>query len=281
MKKSTKLAHIHHKMRTVSLFGVGLFIAALVVQSIVVGNIVWYFTMLKSSAGVNGAAVFAMFALAGLLAPLAAFLIGDRSTKIRSRYEHFYNGVLFAFMAVWLSMFLEFYVAPLMPGLKVPYLGDTMQALWPIVAALVVSIVIGIEYGHKRHQKLLHEYVPFQIALTVPLIALIAGSAWGLIRQLASPYPSAYGMVIIVPLLLWLVLLGISYYLSTEKTMPGKITESCVSASIGLFAVMIASQIPYYGFGLATDILVPSAIGTLVWLAFVYVYYYRLTDKLS
>lgn len=281
MKKSTKLAHIHHKMRTVSLFGVGLFVAAIIVQAAVVGNIVWYFTMLKSSASVNGIGLFAMLALAGLLAPLAAFMIGDRSTKVRSRYEHFYNGVLFAFMVVWLSMFFTYYVAPLMPGFKLPLVSSDFNALWPVIIALVISIVIGVEYGYKRHQKLLHEYLPFQLALVLPLLALILGSAWGLLHQLASPYPSAYGMVIVVPLLLWLVLLGISYYLSTERTMSGKVTESCVSASIGLFAVMIASQIPFYGFGLATDILVPSAIGTLVWLAFVYAYYYRLTDKLS
>lgn len=281
MKKSTKLAHIHHKMRTISLFGSSLFIAAVAIQAVVVGTVIWHFRILESSVVANASSVFCMLALASLIPPMAAFLIGDRSTKVRSHYEHFYNGVLFAFMTVWLSMFMTFYVVPMLPVVEVPYLTDEFNRLWPAILALAVAIAIGIEYGRKRHQKVLHEYLPFQLAFVIPLFALIAGSAWDLIRQLASPIPSAYGMMIIVPFVLQLGLLAISYYLSTEHSAVGKLTEASIAASIGLFTIMIASQVPYFGFGIATGILVPSAIGIVVWLAFLYFYFYRHTDNLK
>jgi len=281
MKKSTKIAHIHHKMRTVSVFGSALFIAAIAVQAVVAGTVLWYLRVFETSAAINAAGAFGLLALAGVLPPLVAFFIGDRSTKVRSRYEHFYNGMLFAFMTIWLSMFITFYVAPLLAGVKVPFLADELSGIWPAMVSLVIAIAIGIEYGHKRHQKLLHEFLPFKLALTIPLIALIAGSAWELIRQLASPNPSVYGMIILLPVILMVGLLVISYFLSVERNAGAKLTEACISASVGLFAIMIASQLRYAGFGIATDILVPSAIGIFVWLAFLYFYFYRRTDKLN
>ena len=281
MKKSTKIAHIHHKMRTVSLFGSALFIAAITIQAVVAGTVLWYLRVFETSVAINAAGAFGLLALAGILPPLIAFFIGDRSTKVRSKYEHFYNGMLFAFMTIWLGMFITFYIAPSLSGIKIPFLTNEFGGIWPAMFALAIAIAIGIEYGQKRHQKLLHEFLPFKLALTIPLIALIAGSAWELIRQLASPNPSVYGLMIIMPVILMVGLLVISYTLSTERTPGDKLTEACVSASIGLFAIMIASQLRYAGFGIATDILVPSAIGILVWLAFLYFYFYRRTDKLS
>lgn len=268
-------------MRTISIFGAALFIAAVVIQAIVVGTVVWYYRTFDSSTVGNASGVFSMVALSGLLAPLAAFVVGDRSTKVRSRYEHFYNGVLFALMTIWLSMFIAIFVTPLLPSLQVSSLTNGFNGVWPAIVALVVAIVIGIEYGRKRHQKPLHEYLPFKIALIIPLLALIAHSGWELIRQLASPNPSVYGMMIVVPFILMVGLLVISYFLSTERSSGDKLMEACISASIGLFAMMIAAQIPYFGFGISTEILIPSAIGILVWLSFLYLYFYRRTDKLN
>lgn len=268
-------------MRTVSLFGAALFISALIIGAFGVGSAIWYLSLLGSSAVVSAAGEFGKLALAGVLPPLAAFIVGDRSTKVRSRYEHFYNGVLFALMTSWLSMFITFFVVPQLPVFKFPFLAAELNAMWPALLALVIAIVIGLEYGHKRHQKLLHEYLPFKLALTIPLIALIAGSAGELIRQLASPNPSVYGMIVMVPLILMVGLLVISYFLSTERNAGDRLTEASICASIGLFATMIASQIPYFGFGISTEVIVPSVIGILVWLAFLYFYFYRRTDSLK
>lgn len=268
-------------MRTVSLFGSALFIAAVVVQAIAAGTIIWYLRMFESSTAVNAASAFGVLALSGILPPLIAFMVGDRSTKVRSKYEHFYNGMLFAFMTIWLGMFIALFVAPRVSGFLAPYITDELGGIWPAVLALAIAIALGIEYGHKRHQKLLHEFLPFKLAFIIPLLSLIAGSAWELIRQIASPKPSVYGAVIVLPLLLMVGLIVISYFLSREQTPGNKMSEACISASIGLFAIMTASQIPYFGFGISTEIVVPSAVGILVWLAFLYYYYYRQTDKLN
>lgn len=281
MKKSTKIAHLHHKMRTVSLFGSALFIVAVIVQAVIAGTVIWHLRVFEASAAISAAGAFGVLTLAGILPPLIAFTIGDRSTKVRSRYEHFYNGILFAFMTIWLGMFIALFVAPRVSGFLPPYVTDDLGGIWPAVLALVVAIVIGIEYGYKRHQKLLHEYLPFKLAFVISLLALIAGSIWELARQLASPNPSVYGIVIMVPILLMIGLLVISYFLSTEKGAGNKLTEACVAASVGLFAIMIASQIPYFGFGISTQIIMPSVIGILVWLTFLYFYFYRQTDSLK
>lgn len=281
MKKSTKLAHIHHKMRTVSIFGSALFIAAIIVQVVIAGSVIWYLRIFGSASIVNAAGAFGMLALSGALPPLAAFLIGDRSTKARSRYEHFYNGVLFAFMTTWLGMFITFFIAPLLPQFSLPFLAEELSGLWPAAASLVIAIVVGIEYGRKRHQKQLIEYLPFKLAFTIPLIALIAGSAGELIRQLINPSPTIYGVIVVVPILLMVGLLSISYALSTETKPGDKLTEACVAASVGMFATMVAAQIPYFGFGVSTEIIVPAVVGIMVWLAFLYFYFYRRADRLK
>ncbi len=281
MKKSTKLAHLHHKMRAVSLFGSALFIIAVAVQSVATGAIIWYFGVSQSYMSANTVGLFCVLALAALLPPLAAFMIGDRSTKVRSHYEHFYNGVLFAFMTIWLSTFISFYVAPALFSFELPYLAGDFYSVLPAVIALGLVIAIGVGYGHKRHQKLLHEYLPFKLAFIIPLLALVAGGAWDLVHQLADPNPSVYGMMVVVPVIIQVAMLGISYLLSSERKVGDRLVEASVCASIGFFAAMIAGQLPYFGFGIATDIIVPSAIGVLVWLAFLYFYFYRRTDKLN
>ena len=242
---------------------------------------IWYMRLFQSSAAINAIGAFSVLALSGIVPPLAAFIIGDRSTRPRSRYEHFYNGTLFAFMAIWLNMFIALFIAPRVTGFIKPYITSDLSGIWPAIVALVITIVIGIEYGRKRHQKLLREFLPFQLAFAISLLTLIAGSAWELIRQLASPNPSVYGAMIVLPLILMVILVVISYYLSSERGILNKLTEACIAASVGLFAAMAASQVPYFGFGVSTEIIVPSAIGILVWLAFLYFYFYRRTDKLS
>ena len=107
-------------MRTVSLFGTGLFVAAVAVQAVLAGTAIWYMRLFQSSAAINAIGAFSVLALSGIVPPLAAFIIGDRSTRPRSRYEHFYNGTLFAFMAIWLNMFIALFIAPRVTGFIKP-----------------------------------------------------------------------------------------------------------------------------------------------------------------
>ena len=277
MKKMTKLAHLHHKMRTVSLFGVALFIAAVIIQAAVVGTTIWHLGFATANARVNAAFLLGVVALSGLLPPLVAFTIGERSTQTRSRYEHFYNGVLFAMLAIWVVMFISLLVSPLVAA-NAPAQFNT---LWPAMVAIVVVLCLGLAYGKKRHQKLLHEYQPFQLALVLSLFVLVAMSMVELMGRLISPYPTAYGLAIVVPVLMQLTMVAVPYHLSKEKTMLGKLTEAAIAASVGLFAAMVGGQIPLNNRIAAMDILVPALIGMLVWVAFVYYYFYRVRDRLG
>lgn len=265
-------------MKVVSLFGIGLFVLAVIVQATLAGSVFWHLSLLESGRYVNVAGSFLLIVLAAILPPVAAYFIGDKSTKNRSQYEHHYNGVLFALLSVWITLAVTVYIVPAIPMVTIPYVTDEFNKLWPAVVAVIVAIAIGITYGHKRHQVLLHEYLPFQVALITPLAALVASSAIGTVAELANPLPSAYGMLMLVPLFVMGLMLVVPLILSAEKSLMGKLTEAVLAASVGLFAVMIASQIPFFGLGIGTDIIIPALAGLVTWLAYLYYYYYRKTD---
>lgn len=264
-------------MRTVSLFGAALFVAAVVVQTFAVGSLLWRTSLTESESAASPLLLVSMVLASALLTPLIAFTIGDKATKARSRYEHFYNGVLFALLAIWLGILVGQFIVPLF----VSGLSYVASMAWSAVIVIAMVLGLGVAYGKKRHQKLLHEYEPYQIALVLTLFALVATSLLQLVTSLLNPYPTEYGFAIVIPALMQVVMIVVPYRLSREKTVLGRLTESAIAASIGFTAVMIVGQIPMYGLGAATNIIVPSAVGVIVWLAYLYQYYYRVRDRLG
>lgn len=278
MKKSTKVLHLHHKMKVVSLFGVALFVAAVAVQAVLAGTTYWHLRTFDIDGGVNAAGSFLLVMVAALIPPLAAYLVGDKATKVRSEYEHHYNGILFAFLTVWLGLAVTVVAGSTLGEVRIPYLDAELNRLWPAAIALMIAIAIGISYGAHRHQKPLHDYLLFKLVFIGALATFIAAGFISTLVDILSPYPSIYGWALLVPIAIVVLMMVVPLTLSKEKTFTGKLMEAMLAVSAGIFAIMVASQIPFSGLGIATSIVVPALVGIVTWLAFLYYYFYRKTD---
>jgi hypothetical protein len=272
MKKSTKIAHLNHRMRTVSMFGTALFVAFVIVNAFMVGSTALVLGELKMSHIIAGNIVVALAAFA---IPLVAYFIGDSSTNSRSKYEHYYNGVLFAFMSFGLSLLVSLFMYAFIPGaVELLNLNQFAQFI-PSLIALAIALLIGRLYHKQRHQKQLDAHLPFQVAYITPMLLLAVAGAFSLFSDAFGSTRGAWHDVAAIQLLLMMVMIFVPLFLSHRTTLLGKLTDTFIAFGIGNLAVIVFSQISMKGFGDLIDPLIPFIMGTLVWLAFVYYYYYR------
>lgn len=272
MKKSTKIAHINHKMRTVSVFGTAIFVAFVAVQSFTVGSAILQYGELQIGGVVAGNIIGALVAFA---IPPVAYFIGDNSTKSRSRYEHYYNGVLFALMSLGLGLLISLFLYAFIPGAS-DFLNTTVLSQFiPSVIALCIALIVGRAYHKKRHQHELDAYRPFQVAFITPMLLM---SVAGVVALIGDAFGSARGVwhdVAAIQLLLMVVMLVVPLFLTHRTTLPGRLMDTYIAFGIGTLSILVFSQVSLQGFGDLIDPLIPFMLGSLVWLAFVYYYFYR------
>lgn len=272
MKKSTKVAHLNHKMRTVGLFGTGLFVAFVIINTFMVGSAALTFGVLKMGHLIAGNIIAALAAFA---IPLIAYVIGDSSTNSRSKYDHYYNGVLFAFMSFGLSALISIFMYAFLPGAVELLNNGPVSQFIPSLIALAIALVIGRMYHKQRRQQELDTYKPFQIAYVTPVLLMTLAGMVALFGDSFGATRGAWHDVAAIQLLLVGVMVLVPMFLSHRTTILGKLTETTIGLSIGSLAVMVFSQISLKGFGNLIDPLIPFMMGALVWLAFVYYYFYR------
>lgn len=153
-----------YRMELTAWFGLAIFAVGLVAQliamniSIAVVSREWGMTpQMYVGLGIS--------LLTGVLPPLVAYLVGEKLVKPRSKYEHYYNGVLFAFLSVWVSAIvgaLMFSFVPMPTGLIIPI--EYLQYL-PQLTALGVVLLLAYLYGKKYKKVALHDFWLYQALL--------------------------------------------------------------------------------------------------------------------
>jgi hypothetical protein len=249
------------------IFGYGLFVAAL--AAVIVSTIIPLSTMLLNPVvnRLNVIATLIIFVAGAIIPFLVAYIIGDRTTRAKNKVTHHYNGVLFAVMAYWLSLFFSligpFAVDPIRGAIPELWMLQVANS-WPILATIVIITIIAVSY-HARKQKegtSVLQYRPYQFVLLVSFIA-----------PLILPLPQITDGYILTQLLsigALAIFIGISYIV-LRKIQPlkqARLTHAIVAVTFGIVSMQFAAQlirdVPY------TIFMAIAIIGAAVWVLYLW-----------
>lgn len=208
--------------------------------------------------------------MAAIIPPAVAFFAGERLAKPRTKYEHMYNGVLFAFLAIWLSATLSALVFTFMPvplALAVPF--EYLEFL-PQLGALAIVTVLAFAYGKKYKHIVLHDFKPYQYLLIGCMGVIFAmgamsfaigaeGQAIELIAMATLGMLVSFGMIVI------------PYIFSNETRPLTRLTHACLAGSIGIWSLIgMATMLGSAPKLESLQVIIPSVTGLAAW--FVYIY---------
>lgn len=203
--------------------------------------------------------------------PLVAYFAGERLAKPRTKYEHYYNGVLFAFLAIWLSAAVGgvmYAFTPVVVAMSLPV--DYSQ--WaPQVSALLIVLLLAFLYGKKYKKVPLHSFKPYQVLLIGCIVTLFTLGALSLVavdgQALELVAISVIGTLISVGMI------AIPYIFSTEPDPVTRFTHACVAGSIGIWSLVAIGTLPAYVYSDAlysAQAIATPVIGLAAWLVYIY-----------
>ena len=274
MKKSlAKLsAYEQHKMKWTVRFGYAMFAIVVVNTLIMWSSFVYGLTLLHGPVG----PLFTQFAwylitsgLGAILPPLVAYLVGERGGKTNTKYEHRYNGVLFAILASWLSIASSLY----------PWTYDAM-AYMPAVSAgiaLVTALIIAFVYGRHKKPISLERYLPYQLALTMTIALIVVSGLVSTLQALdVAKNPSLYALIG-AEVLICCIVLWAGYRASRESGRWPRLIDSIIALSISVWTINLSMMLLMY-LHVATLInIAPVLLGILCWGVYLYLIHLRIT----
>jgi MFS family permease len=265
-QSSTMIKH------TTVVFGYSLF--ALTILNVVISTVIpWVSIITKPHVLVFNASVFSIALVAGAILPvLLSYILGDRSTHVKNKASHHFNGVLFGVAAYWLSvLFTMFgpYSAPIVRENVSGVLGSTIVNGWPIIATTIIMAFVAVSYarGQKKKSSVL-EHRPYQIVLLGGVVAnflyMPISELFGSLENL--PLISIYAGAIII-------FFAVSY-VALSKSQPSRLMctlLAVVAITMGFVAFTVAAQLLFGLFSadnFLTPMLISGVFGLIVWIGY-------------
>lgn len=273
MARQSKKQVQAYRMELTAWFGLAIFAIGLIAQLLAVVTSYTAFTKQPYVTFGQIAPIVAgwlVTLLAGIIPPLVAYLVGEKLAKPRARYEHYYNGVLFAFLAIWLSAAISsvlFSFVPVPTNLIIPF--EYIQYI-PQLVSLAIVVLLAALYGKKYKKVPLHDFTPYRLLLIGCIMTLFLV---GTLLFMVSAYSQA-GELVVVGILGILISLGmivVPYAFSHEIHSMARLTYACIAGSIGIWSLAAMTSLPFYAFRLeALQVMVPAVVSLAAW--FVYIY---------
>ncbi|MDQ5982326.1 MAG: hypothetical protein QG549_323 [Patescibacteria group bacterium] len=156
MTNMKKHKHINKIKRTTILFGYVLFGLSLV--SLTLYTVIPFGSLLFTPAvqHFNIAIILGSLVAGALLPTLLAYILGDKSTRTKSKLDHHFNGVLFAITAYWLSNLFVIvnsdFVRDIQNNFPLPI--ATIINAWPIFAVVLILAVTAIILSKNNNKRI-------------------------------------------------------------------------------------------------------------------------------
>ena len=272
MAKISARQTLAYRMELTAWFGLAIFIVGLIAQIVSTAVSYVFFidwsNSLESLLHDESASVLAWVlpVLAGLVAPIVAFMVGERNAKPRAKYEHMYNGVLFVFLAIWLNAVLATFMPALFSQAPTPEYAQYI----PQVIVLASVIVLAMLYSKKYKKLPLHDFRAYQLLLIGSISALFIYStiAFFALSQGQLIETLAIG---IMGMLISAGMIAVPYVFSNEKRYMTRLTHACIAGSIGIWSLGAIATLPLYLSQLESlQALLPMVIGLAAWLVYIY-----------
>jgi len=255
--------------KTTIIFGYSLFAAA--IATLIIGTILPWTTLIfnPTTIKLNVLTTLFVFITAAIVPFLAAYIIGDKSTRVKNKTTHHYNGVLFGVLTYWISLFFSSIGSLTLNPIReaIPqYWISTIVGSWPILATVLTVAIIAIAY-HAHPQRTagsVLQYRPYQLVLLVSLIAPFALT----LPQISSSYLLYTIINITVPFLF----VGISYLVlkRAQVSRRARLAHAIVAVTFGILALQFTAQLTSL-FQYNTLIsYVMTAAGAAVWVLYLW-----------
>ncbi len=218
--------------------------------------------------------LFVIISLSALLPPLIAYFAGDRATKVKSKLEHHYNGVLFGVTAFWLWLFTTTISWQWIPIPDVPFIPGQIMQFWPSFAVALVMMILGIWYIVVHKQNSLIKFKPFQLLLMGSFAGVFIMSGISLLATIQHKDNNlSAALYSVIPLGTLVVMLVISFISSrsAKNNYVVRLTDATVAAAIGGLATTIAGGIFSRIYSDSTVVIILcSMTGLAAWAAYIH-----------
>lgn len=273
MPKLSKKQALAYRMELTAWFGLAIFLLGLVAQLFIFISAWATYVRLPLVAYEHISSFWSGWALsllAVIVPPLVAFYAGDRLAKPRSKYEPLYNGVLFAFLAIWLSavcgtLFYSFVSVPVSLSAVFEYLQCVPQ-----LVALSIVLLLAYAYGKKFKHIELHNFKPFQFLLIGSMSLLFVA---GIFTLTTSIIGQAFELVALalIGTLIGVGMVAIPYIFSSEKHSLNRLTHAFVAGSIGVWSLAAMGSLLMSVPNLESlQMIVTSVTGLAAWVVYIY-----------
>jgi hypothetical protein len=267
MKQNKNTPSRRHKITTI--FGYSLF--GLMAISFVLTTLIPMTSALQypTARHSNIIVLIIVFAIATILPMLAAYFIGDKSTRSKKETLHHYNGVLFGFAAYWVAMLMSWIGFSTVFGVSdqpypVPLIATNVT---PVVLTIVIMSILAVVFAKKqRNNTSALEFLPYQLVLTIS----VAGTF--LVPYISeSPYVTFPSIgYLIIPV----AVSAIAYAILKKQKVSrfARLSDALVAMTIGWVTVWITqsflsfSQLPYQVTSIAAYAIGLIALGAYLYL---------------
>lgn len=268
MKKTKTAPTLRHKITT--RFGYGLF--SLMVLSFLLTTLVPMLFALQypTARHFNIVVLITVFAVATILPALAAYFIGDKSTRSKKGTLHHYNGVLFGLAAYWVAMLTSWIGFSTVFGVSdQPYPAPLIATnVAPVLLTIAIMITLAVVFAKKqgKNTSALH-FLPYQLTL---VIAAVGAFAAPYISN--SPYVTFAG---IGNLLIPVGATALAYLVLGKQKLTGlaRLSDALIAMTVGWITVWVAqsflSLLPYQSTHQFIELL-SYGIGLITLLAYLY-----------
>ena len=278
--KSTKKSKVsqeklNREMRVTVYFGYGLFLLTFI--GLILTMVPWMrFYEIDRVNPFNITMLLVSFIFTALAPPLVGYLAGDGATRSKSKLVHYYNGVLFGVLGVWLwlvATMLTTYAQQWFPISN--SFENTLLNLTPAIIAALITIALGVYYARStRHQVPLIDYRPFRIAIIISALILIASVAISAIVSAggSSTLPLTLLINLVTPALFMLVAGFAGYWIIGRAggTAGERIVRSVIAVGLAVVGLTIFGQLASFLAPSLNHDLIFYAVGFvgLVWLMY-------------
>lgn len=231
--KKTKTTNFHSPLVVT-----GYILFALLVIQLLLSTLIPIAKMLFDPQVIQGnvAAILVGFTIGALFPALAAYFIGDKAIKSKSKLSHHFNGMLFALLAYWvLSVFAQYVYIPndAYPSFSA---GVIINNILPGLAVGVVTAILS--YAHIKSRQAGHDvivYKPYGVTIIAFIITL---PVWSLVSNIVTQQVTVYSFVALATALVPGIISYLSLRKSTLKTF-SKIVWSAVSVTVAFVAMYV------------------------------------------
>ena len=260
-------------------YGYGLF--GLLVLGVIISLVIPTIQLLtRPEVNHFNATVFLISLVAGAVLPmLISYFIGDKASRSKNKTLHHYNGVLFGFLAYWLSRFFgtigSFAAVPIGEAVS----GVATAAVfngWPIIATVVTVSIISYFYHQSKRGEAVLLYKPYMLTFW---LAAITVSVFGPLSSMLYSYSDgqylwSLAWLVGIQVVGFALVVALSYLAFHKKRLARneKSMLAIIATTVGLLALYVVTPLIPYPAEAGDLMLTLSILGTVasigIWVSY-------------